>query len=250
MSSNDYLRALNGSIPTTSGGSMTSRHGPTIASDFAPHATSNGSRTTLVASGLALSAAAVAAVLIWHPWPARDQFDYGDIAPIHDAMWGAIVVDAVAFAVVGLTLSIVVCGLVRSRGAVWASIGAVLATLGGIALAMGEFGFAAISWYSTEPDAVSVAEGTKLLDYTVDHPEHGMVVQMAGFLLFTVGTILLLVALIRSRSVPLWLPIASLVLIVAQFTPVPGRALDVVQAVLMALFVALAWMFLRATSVR
>jgi hypothetical protein len=70
-------------------------------------------------------------------------------------MWGAIVVDVVAFAVVGITLSIVVCMLARS----------------------------AISWYSTETDAVSVADGTKLLDYTVDHPEHGMVVQMAGFLL-------------------------------------------------------------------
>jgi hypothetical protein len=95
-----------------------------------------------------------------------------------------------------------------------------------------------------------VAEGTKLLDYTVDHPEHGMVVQMAGFLLFTLGAILLLVALIRARSVPLWLPIVSLVLIVAQFTPVPGRALDFVQAGLMALFVVLAWMLHRETSGR
>lgn len=229
---------------------MTSRHGPTIASDFAPSLTRSGSRTTLVASGLALSAAAVAAVLIWHPWPARDQFDYGDIAPIRDAMWGAIVIDAVAFAVVGITLSIVVCGFARSRGAVWASIGAVLTTLGGIALAMGEFGFAALSWYSTETDAVPVAEGTKLLDYTVNHPEHGMVVQMAGFLLFTLGSILLIVALIRSRAVPLWLPIASLALIVAQFTPVPGRVLDFVQVGSMVLFVALAWMFHRDTLTR
>ena len=229
---------------------MTSRHGPTIASDFAPSPTRSGSRTTLVASGLALSATAVAAVLVWHPWPVRDRFGYGDIAPIRDAMWGAIVVDAVAFAVVGITLSIVVCMLARSRGAVFASVGAVLTALGGIGLAMGEFGFAAISWYSTETDAVSVAEGTKLLDYTVDHPEHGMVVQMAGFLLFTLGSILLLVALMRARSVPLWLPIVSLVLIVAQFTPVPGRVLDFVQAGLMALFVVLAWMLHRATSGR
>ena len=229
---------------------MTSRHGPTIASDFAPSPTRSGSRTTLVASGLALSAAAVAAVLIWHPWPGRDQFDYEDIAPIRDAMWGTIVLDAVAFAVVGITLSIVVCGLARSRGSVWASVGAVVTTLGGIGLAMGEFGFAALSWYATDTDAVSESAGSKLLDYSVDNPEHGMVVQMAGFLLFTLGTILLLVALIRSRAVPLWLPIASLVLIVAQFTPVPGRALDFVQVASMALFVALAWMFHRETSSR
>jgi hypothetical protein len=249
MISIEYLLAMQGPFRSSSGGSMTTRHDP-IASDFAPTLARSGSRTTLVASALALSAAAVTAVLIWHPWPARDQFEYGDIAPIRDAMWAAIVIDALGFAVVGITLSIVVCMLARSRGAVFASVGAVITTLGGIGLAMGEFGFAAMSWYSTEADAISVAEGTKLLDYTVDHPEHGMVVQMAGFLLFTVGTILLLVALIRSRSVPLWLPIACLVLIVAQFTPVPGRVLDFVQVGSMALFVALAWMFHRGTSTR
>ena len=81
------------------------------------------------------------------------------------------------------------------------------------------------------------------MDYTVDHPEHGMVVQMAGFLLFTIGTVLLGIALIRSRAVPLWLPIAFLVLVVAQFAPVPSRVLDFVQVGLMVLLVVLAWMF-------
>ena len=229
---------------------MTTRQHRTITSDLAPTDVPTRPRTTLVASALAVSASAVASVLLWHPWPVRDRFGYGDIAPIRDAMWGAIVVDALAFAVVGLSLSIVVCGLARARGAVWASVGAVVTTLGGIGLAMGEFGFASLSWYATDTDAVSVAEGTKLLEYSVDHPEHGMVVQMAGFLLFTIGSILLLVALIRARSVPLWLPIASIVLIVAQFTPVPSRVLDFVQVAFMALLVVLAWMFHREASVR
>ena len=229
---------------------MTTRQHLTTASDLGSSTVPSRSRTTLVAAALAVSAAAVASVLLWHPWPVRDRFGYGDIAPIRDAMWGAIVIDALAFAVVGLCLSIVVCGLARTRGAVWATVGAGVTTIGGIALAMGEFGFAALSWYATDTDAVSVAEGTKLLDYFVDHPEHGMVVQMAGFLLFTVGSILLLVALMRARSVPLWLPIACLVLIVAQFTPAPGRVLDFIQAAFMALLVVLAWMFHREMSAR
>jgi len=137
-------------------------------------------------------------------------------------------------------------GLARSRGAVWASVGAVITTLGGIAYAMGAFGFVAVIWYATETDAVSVAEGTKLLDYSVDHPEHGMVVQMAGFLLFTIGSVVLSVALIRARTVPLWLPIAFLVLVATQFAPIPSRVLDFVQVALMALLVALAWMFRRS----
>ena len=225
---------------------MPTRQRSTTASDFAPSTVPSGSRTTLVASGLALGAIGVASVLLWHPWPTRDRFGYGDIAPIRDAMWQAIVIDAIAFCVMALTLSIVVCGLARTRGAVLATIGAVITTLGGIAFAMGEFGFVAVAWYATEPDAVSVAEGTELLAYSVDHPEHGMVVQMAGFLLFTVGSLLLVIALIRARSVPLWLPIAFIVLVVAQFAPVPSRILDFVQVALMALIVALAWMFHRS----
>lgn len=224
---------------------MSTRQPSTTASDFGPTTVASGSRTTLVASALALGAIGVASVLLWHPWPTRDRFGYGDIAPIRDAMWQAIVIDAFAFCVMALALSIVVCGFARSRGAILASVGAVITTLGGIAFAMGEFGFAAVSWYATESDAVSVAEGTQLLAYSVDHPEHGMVVQMAGFLLFTLGSIMLLIALIRARTVPLWLPIAFLVLVVAQFAPVPSRILDFVQVALMALLVVLAWMFHR-----
>lgn len=129
-----------------------------------------------------------------------------------------------------------------------ATIGAAATTLGGITFAMGAFGFAAVSWYATDTAAISVPAGTKLLDYTVDHPEHGMVVQMAGFLLFTLGSILLLVALIRARTVPLWLPIASLVLIAAQFAPVPSRVLDFIQVGLMILLVVLASVFVRTDS--
>jgi hypothetical protein len=88
------------------------------------------------------------------------------------------------------------------------------------------------------------------MDFAVDHPEHGMVVQMAGFLLFTLGSIALMIALVRARSVPLWLPIAFFVLVAAQFAPVPSRLLDFVQVALMALLVALAWMFHRAASDR
>jgi len=229
---------------------MTTRHSSTTASDFAASTVPSGSRTTLVAAALAVSAAAVVSVLLWNPWPARDQLGYGEVAPVRDGMWAGIVIDAIAFGVLGIAFSLVVCAMVRSRGTAWATVGAVLTTLGGILLAMGEFGFAAISWYATDTNALSVPDGTKLLDYTVDHPDHGLVVQMAGFLLFTLGSILLLIALIRARAVPLWLPIACLVLMVAQFAPVPGRALDFVQSGLIGLLVVLAWMFHREASGR
>ena len=227
---------------------MTTRPSPTTASDFAPSTVPSGPRTTLVASALAVSAAAVASVLLWHPWPTRDQFGYGDIAPVRDGMWTGIVIDATAFAVLGVALSLVVCMLARSRGAVWATVGAVVTSLGGIAFAMGAFGFASLAWYATDTTAIPVEAGAEFLKYAVDNPQHGMVLQMAGFLLFTLGSIALFIALIRARTVPLWLPITFFVLVVAQFTPVPSRVLDFIQVALMALLVVLAWMFHREAS--
>jgi hypothetical protein len=229
---------------------MTTRHSPTTASDFAPSTIPSRSRTTLVAAALAVSAAAVASVLLWQPWPTRDRFGYGDIAPIRDGMWTGIVIDAMAFGVLGVALSLVVCMLARSRGAVWATVGAVVTSLGGITFAMGAFGFASLAWYATDTTAIPVETGTEFLKYAVDNPQHGTVLQMAGFLLFTLGSISLFIALTRARSVPLWLPITFFVLVVAQFTPVPSRALDLVQVALMALLVVLAWMFHRETSAR
>ena len=79
----------------------------TTASDFAPSTVASGSRTTLVASALALGAIGVASVLLWHPWPTRDRFGYGDIAPIRDAMWQAIVIDAIAFCVMAFLFYVI-----------------------------------------------------------------------------------------------------------------------------------------------
>lgn len=209
-----------------------------------------GIRSTLVASALAVSAIAVASMLLWHPWPVRDRFSYGDIAPVRDGMWTGILIDALAFAVIGITLSVVVCALARSRGAVWASVGAVLTSLGGIAFAMGAFAFASLAWYATDTAAIPVESGTEFLKYAVDHPQHGMVMQMAGFLLFTLGAVALSIALLRAKTVPTWLPSAFLVLTAAQFTPVPSRVLDFIQVAVMAVIVAIAWVFHREASAR
>jgi hypothetical protein len=71
-----------------------------------------------------------------------------------------------------------------------------------------------------------------------------MVPQMLGFLLFTLGSLLLMGALWRSRSVPRWLPIAYLVLTVGIFA-LSGLLLNVVQAVQTLLLVPVAFYALR-----
>jgi hypothetical protein len=82
------------------------------------------------------------------------------------------------------------------------------------------------------------------MTYVLDNPGHVMGAQMAGFLLYTLGTLLLMGALWRARAVPRWLPIGFLVLTVGLFA-VDGVVLNVVQAVQTLLLVPVAFYALR-----
>ena len=128
------------------------------------------SRRMVVATALTVGAAAIAAMLVVRPWGERDELAYADLSPVRDGMWAGILVDALGFAVVGVCLGLAVCGLARTRGATWATVGALFTGLGGIAFAMGAFAFASLAWYATETAALSAADGAKVLDYVSDHP--------------------------------------------------------------------------------
>ncbi len=204
-------------------------------------------RSTILAAGLALAAATDAVLLVVRPWGERDALEYADLSPVRDGMWTGVALDGISFAVIGLTLGLMVCALARSRGAAWATVGAVMTTLGGAVYAMGAYAFASLVWYATDTDVLAAADGTRLLDYAVDHPEHGQVLHMAGFLAYTLGTLAVAVALLRSSAIHRTVPIALIVLTVAQFTPIPGRALDFLQVALMVVLAAIAGSYLRST---
>ena len=204
-------------------------------------------RTVIVAATLALGAAVVATVLLFRPWPVRNSFLYHELAPVRDGIWTSILVDSLAFAAVAIGLSLVVAQMTPSRGAWLANIGAVIATVGGVVFAMGAFAFAMFTWYVTDSVALPIADGTRLLEYAVANPEHGMLLQMGGFMLYTLGTLVLFAALLRAGSVARWLPIAMIVLTVAQFAT-SDRVLDFVQIAAMTLLVILAGMILARPS--
>lgn len=212
---------------------------PTGAGAAPPVNAAGPARVRIVAAALALGAGAVAAMLLWRPWGERNAFGYGDVAPIRDNLWVGTLIDGFGFAVAAIALSLAVCLLVRDRGSSWANTGAVLGVLGGVAFAMGSFAHAALTWYATS-DAISPAAGKVLLDYAEDHGVHVMLPAMAGFLTVAIAMLVLATALLRSRAVPRWLPISLIVLTLAQFGPIPGRALDFVQVALMGVLVALA----------
>ena len=204
-------------------------------------------RTAIVAATLALGAAMVATVLLFRPWPVRNSFLYQELAPIRDGIWTSILIDSLAFTAVTIGLSLVVAQLTPTRGAWLANVGAVVATIGGVLFAMGAFAFAMLTWYVTDPAVLPIADGTRLLEYAVANPEHGMLLQLGGFMLYTLGTLVLAVALIRAGSVPRWLPSAVIVLTIAQFAT-SDRVLDFVQIAAMSLLVILAALVLRRSG--
>jgi hypothetical protein len=202
------------------------------------------SRSRLIAAILSVAALIVAVVVLWQPWGERDGLAYADLAPHRDGAWLGSLADGLAFAAAGVALGLAVCLLAPVRGRVLATVGAVGTALGGALFSAGMVGFGALAWYATNPAALSPEAGTALLAQVKDNPGHLLVVQMAGFLLFTLGALVLSGALWRARSVPRWLPVAYLVLTIATFAT-DGVVLNVVEAVQ-----ALAWMVVAFFAVR
>jgi len=196
-------------------------------------------RRRVAAVGLGLGALTIAGLLVTTPWGERNATSYDEIAPVRDAAWAGMLADGIAFAVVGLLFSMTVLSLVRGRGRVPALVGAIVTSLGGLLFAMGSFAFASLAWYATS-SAIPVDTGKALLAYAAENPQHGFVPAMVGFLLFTVGSLLLAASLLRSRAVPLAAVIVFAALTLSQFAGVEGRGLDFVQIALMLLLTGLA----------
>jgi hypothetical protein len=206
-------------------------------------------RAAVVATLLVLGCLVTAAMVLWQPWGERNHFAYADLAPVRDAAWSGALLDGLGIAAIGISLSLAVCQLARTRGAIAATVGAVICAAGGVLFCTGMVSFTVLAWYATDVDAIPAASGTTLLSYVNDHGGHVMGPQIAGFLLFTLGSLVLSFALWRSRAVPAWLPIAFAVLTVGVFA-LSGTVLNVVQAIQLLTLLPVAWYLMRATRLR
>jgi hypothetical protein len=209
----------------------------------------SAARIRVAAAALAASAASVAGLLATTPWGDRldsssdEVLTYDKLLDVRDAAWSSMLVDSFAYAVIGLTVGLGVLHLVGSKGRIAALVGAVLTTAGGILFAMGGAAFATFVWFITA-DGLSDGAGQSLVDYANDHVGHLMGVDMAGFVTFTLGTIVLSVALIRARALPVPAIVVFLLLTFAQFSGLEGQALNVLQIAMMVLllgFAAVVW---------
>ena len=202
-------------------------------------------RVRLTAAALAASSATVIVLLATTPW--GDRLDSGaDAILIYDTLldgrdvaWPSMLLDAFAFAVIGLTVGLGVLHLARGKGRVAALLGAALSTAGGILFAMGGTAFATLVWFISA-DGLPRGAGQSLVDYANDHPGHLVGPSIAGFLLTTIGALVLSVALIRARAVPVPAVIVYIVLTLVQFIGPQGRTLDVLQISMMGLLIGFA----------
>src|SRR3954454_3720216 len=212
-------------------------------------------RIRVVAAALAASTVTVAGLLATTPWGDRldssadDVLSYDKLLDVRDAAWSSMLLDSFAYAVIGMTLGLGVLHLVRSKGRIAALVGAVLTTAGGILFAMGGAAFATVVWFITA-DGLSDGAGQSLVDYANDHAGHLMGIDMAGFVLTTVGSLVLATALIRARAVPVPAVVAYLLLTILQFIGLQGRVIDFLQIVIIALLLAFGVVGWRRAQVR
>ena len=123
-----------------------------------------------------------------------------------------------------------------------------LARLGGVTVSADMEAFGSLAWYATATDALDVGAGTALMSYVETHSDHMYGEQHTGFLLLTLGSLLLMVGPWRAAGVPRWLPIASAVLTVSLFI-FDGVALNFVQAAQLLLPIGVsAYCLLRRTA--
>lgn len=209
-------------------------------------------RIRLVAATLAAASLTLAALVLTHPWGERldssadDVLAYDHIVDNHANAWPAMLVDILAFGLIAVCLAIGVAHLVRGRGRTLATVGGALVVLGGLLSAMGSFAFTTVLYFVAE---MPEGAGQELVDTANDDVTHLLGVEMAGFLLFTLGSLVLAAALVRGRAVPRLAVAAFVVLTVGLFVAT-GTALDIVQAAQVLLAGAVAIPLLRSAARR
>jgi hypothetical protein len=128
------------------------------------------------------------------------------------------------FAVGLVALLLAVCVLVRARGAAWATLSLVVGMIGTMfwtVSAAVPFAFAGL----TKQTVISTGQANALADYLSKHDTIAGSGSFPGFLLLLIAQLAITMALIRSRSVPIWVPILFVVGAVIETAFASGGAL-------------------------
>jgi hypothetical protein len=129
-----------------------------------------------------------------------------DWAAKHQSAWAAATYGTALTGLSLVALLAAVCVLVRGRGARWATVSLAIGSVGTFLWMVGAPILAAYLPMGTQ-NVISSAQANALVDYFEKHDMTQAGVAFPAFLLLLVTQITVTVALIRSRAVPLWVPI-------------------------------------------
>lgn len=205
-------------------------------------------RAALVAIGLVAGALGSAGLGFWHRhYEPGAPIPYAEFSPIHHGWWAWHMFGGLANTIMTISLAIATCMLVQKRGAMWATIGAVMTLLGGVLFGAGVAAEGAAMGYAGDPAGLPQRSGQLLLTYINDHPQMYVAPILPGVILSTLGPVLISIALIRARSIPVWVPIALLVGTAWDFAA-PIRTGWVAAIPVVAAAIAISWFLWRDAS--
>ncbi len=197
-------------------------------------------RAGVLAGVLAVATVAAIPANFRYPQPANgNEFSYADIAPIRETFWTLQVLLSIEMALAMPALALAVLLLVRHRGATLATVGATALCVGAACYVVGSAGIATFYYFATDPVLDPTAGATLVEEVSTGWKLYALA--LPGMLLITIGTVLQAIALWRSRSVPRWLPIASLGILGMFFIPSSGWAGLLVQAPIVATGLGIAY---------
>ena len=207
-------------------------------------------RRRIGAVGLVLTISNIIATpggVLWpEPSGGGETYSYADIQPLRDRWWGLLVFLSVNAILGILAQAFLTTYLVRQRGATWATVGGLVMWIGTALQAVGVGGLAAAYYVATGVDATT---GTPVMDSANDDLLHLFGPLLAGALLVAIGTVVQMVGLWRSHTVPRWVPLLVLAIVVSFVVPGNGWIGLTVQIPMAAGGIAIAYYAWRRTAI-
>ena len=198
------------------------------------------SRTFLLFIVLAVTSAMGVVLMALWPEPAAEGFySYGEIAPIRDRWWLVGTLLAAGFVINVPAQAVAAMLVARHRGATWATAGGLAMVVGAALQATAIAGWTTLYYYATGP-GLDASAATAFLD-RVGSDSRLFAVALPGALLVMIGTVLQAVGLWRSRAIPRWVPILSLLILPTFVLPAGGLIGFLVQLPLGVAAVAIGW---------
>ncbi|MET9271125.1 hypothetical protein [Kribbella sp. NPDC003557] len=220
----------------------------TVRPDVVP-AADRVTRRRIGAIGVVLTVSNLVATpggVLWpDPSGGGETYTYADIQPLRDRWWGLLVVLSIGGLLGVPAQAFLTAYLVRARGAAWATVGGLMMWIGIACQAVGVAGLATAYYFATGVDA---AAGTAVIDSANDDLLHLFGLMLAGALLAALGTVVQVVGLWRSHTVPWWVSALVLFIVISFVVPGNGWVGLVVQVPMAAGAIAIAYYAWRRTS--